>query len=49
MCLTNSPIGMPEPIKVTQIEDLAFEKVLEDIYHLSFMNIHSVLKSRLPV
>lgn len=42
-------VGMAKPIKVIQrTETLSFEQIMSDIYMLSFMHIHSMLKTRLP-
>jgi hypothetical protein len=43
-------VGMAKPIKVVQrTELLSFEQIMSDIYMLSFMHIHSMLKTRLPI
>jgi hypothetical protein len=43
-------VGMAKPIKVIQrTETLSLEKIMSDIYMLSFMHIHSMLKTRLPI
>ena len=52
LCSTNphSNMGMAQPIRIwnrTGNMDLKF--IVEDIYHLSYMNIHATNKSRLPV
>lgn len=52
LCSTNpsSRVGMAQPIKINQVAgSLPMEAVISDIYHLSFMHIGSVIKSRLPV
>ena len=39
-------VGMAKPIKVIQrTEMLSFEQIMSDIYLLSFMHIHSMLKT----
>jgi argonaute-like protein implicated in RNA metabolism and viral defense len=41
---------MAKPIKVVQrTELLSYEQIMSDIYMLSFMHIHSMLKTRLPI
>lgn len=43
-------VGMARPLKVIQkTNNLNFNQVLSDIYSLSFMHIHSMLKTRLPI
>jgi hypothetical protein len=52
LCSTNprSRVGMAQPIKINQVVgSLPMEAVISDVYHLSFMHIGSLLKSRLPV
>lgn len=43
-------VGMAKPIKVVQqTTTLPFEAILTDVYRLSFMHVHSLLKTRLPI
>ncbi|QKG83804.1 hypothetical protein GXN76_04480 [Kroppenstedtia pulmonis] len=52
LCTTNprDALGMARPIKIEQqYGHLTMDQVLEDIYHLTFMNTHSTLRPRLPV
>lgn len=43
-------VGMARPIKVVQkTENHNFHKIMNDVYMLSFMHIHSMLKTRLPI
>lgn len=43
-------VGMAKPLKVVQQTNvLPFEDVLSDVYRLSFMHVHSLLKTRLPI
>lgn len=43
-------VGMAKPLKVVQQTNvLPFEAVLSDVYRLSFMHVHSLLKTRLPI
>lgn len=51
LCTTNPSrsIGMARPFRVTQkTQVLPFEKILYDIYYLTFMNLHAINPSRLP-
>lgn len=42
-------IGMAKPLKIMRLtENLTLEQIVEDVYHLSFMNIHTSRKVRLP-
>lgn len=52
LCATNphKSIGMAMPIKIIQkTSHLPFHQIIEDVYHLSFMHIHSLQKTRLPI
>lgn len=52
LCSTNPRefVGMAQPIKIIQLTDtLSFEQIMSDIYKLSFMHIHSMQKTRLPI
>lgn len=52
LCSTNPRefVGMAQPIKIIQRTDtLSFEQIMSDIYKLSFMHIHSMQKTRLPI
>ncbi|WHY78381.1 Piwi domain-containing protein [Neobacillus sp. WH10] len=52
LCSTNPRefVGMAQPIKIIQrTETLSFEQIMSDIYKLSFMHIHSMQKTRLPI
>lgn len=52
LCATspNEYIGMARPIKIVQkTSNLSFDQIASDIYNLSFMHIHSMLKTRLPI
>ncbi|MDF2856763.1 MAG: stem cell self-renewal protein Piwi domain protein [Neobacillus sp.] len=52
LCSTNPKefVGMAKPIKVVQITStLSFDEIMSDVYKLSFMHIHSMLKTRLPI
>lgn len=43
-------IGMAIPIKIKQITcNLEIEKIVSDVWNLSFMHVHSLPKTRLPV
>lgn len=43
-------IGMAKPLKVVQQTNvLPFESIMTDVYRLSFMHVHSLLKTRLPI
>ena len=43
-------VGMAKPLKVVQqTTTLPFEAILTDVYRLSFMHVHSLLKTRLPI
>jgi hypothetical protein len=51
LCTTNPSgfIGMAQPFRVTQKTSvLPFEKILYDVYNLTFMNLHAINPSRLP-
>ncbi|WP_100402176.1 Piwi domain-containing protein [Bacillus sp. FJAT-42315] len=51
LCATDprENIGMAQPIKIVQYtKTLTFEQLIEDVYRLSFMHIHSLNKMRLP-
>ncbi|MBA4602040.1 Piwi domain-containing protein [Thermoactinomyces mirandus] len=52
LCLTDPirKIGMAKPLKIIKhTGKLTLEQIAEDVYHLSFMNIHTDRKVRLPV
>lgn len=52
LCSTNpyEKVGMSKPIKIVKkIGEMTLEQIVEDIYHLSFMNIDTDRKVRLPV
>ncbi|MFJ5718199.1 Piwi domain-containing protein [Neobacillus sp. NPDC093127] len=52
LCSTNPRefVGMAQPIKIIQrTNTLSFEQIMFDIYKLSFMHIHSMQKTRLPI
>ena len=52
MCATSPKefVGMAKPIKVVQKTScLSFDEIMNDIYKLSFMHVHSMLKTRLTV
>lgn len=43
-------IGMAIPVKITQLtSDLDIEKIASDVWNLSFMHVHSLPKTRLPI
>lgn len=43
-------VGMAKPIKIVQKTNcLSFDEIINDIYKLSFMHIHSMNKTRLPI
>ncbi len=43
-------IGMAQPIRIKRVcGEQSIDKIVEDVYKLSFMHIGSILKSRLPV
>lgn len=51
LCTTEpwESIGMAEPIKITQKTSvLDFDKIIEDVWRLTFMHVHSLAKTRLP-
>lgn len=51
LCATNptKKIGMAQPVKIRHVTNsLNFKQIIEDVYHLSFMHIHSTNKMRLP-
>ncbi|TCW40691.1 argonaute-like protein implicated in RNA metabolism and viral defense [Laceyella sacchari] len=51
LCSTNpsTSVGMADPIKVEKyVGSRSIEQITKDIFYLSFMNIHSMRKSRLP-
>ncbi|MBH8609119.1 Piwi domain-containing protein [Thermoactinomyces sp. CICC 10521] len=51
LCTTNPSefVGMAQPFRMIQWTDsLKFDLIIEDVYRLTFMNIHSINKSRLP-
>jgi hypothetical protein len=51
LCTTNpsESVGMAQPFRITQwTNDMNFDQIIEDIYKLTFMNIHAINKSRLP-
>lgn len=51
LCATDprENIGMAQPLKIHQItSSQSFQQIIEDVYHLSFMHIHSLNKTRLP-
>ena len=51
--ITTNPygkIGMAKPLRIRRVYgNQHMEKIVEDVYKLSFMHIGSILKSRLPV
>lgn len=51
--ITTNPygkIGMAKPLRIRRVYgNQPMEKIVEDVYKLSFMHIGSILKSRLPV
>lgn len=52
LCLTNPSerVGMAQPIRVTaKTNTLNFDKIIEDVWNLSFMHVHSLAKTRLPI
>jgi argonaute-like protein implicated in RNA metabolism and viral defense len=52
LCATSPKefVGMAQPIKVVQkTTEKPFNEIIEDVYHLSFMHVHSMLKTRLPI
>lgn len=52
MVTTNpyAKIGMAKPIRIKRVHgEQPIDKIVEDVYKLSFMHIGSMLKSRLPV
>jgi argonaute-like protein implicated in RNA metabolism and viral defense len=52
LCSTDpyEKVGMSKPIKIEKkIGEMTLEQIVEDIYHLSFMNIHTDRKVHLPV
>jgi hypothetical protein len=52
LCSTdsNQRVGMAQPIKIVLSHgSTPLKKIVQDIYHLSYMNIHCTNKSRLPV
>ena len=43
-------IGMAKPLRIKRVHgEQSMDKIVEDVYKLSFMHIGSILKSRLPV
>ena len=43
-------IGMAKPLRIKRVHgEQTMDKIVEDVYKLSFMHIGSILKSRLPV
>lgn len=43
-------VGMAKPFKIVQkTKCLSFDDIVSDIYKLSFMHVHSMLKTRLPI
>src|SRR5699024_7751621 len=52
LCATSphAKVGIAQPIKIAQLTDnLNIEEIVKDVYTLSFMHIHSLNKTRLPV
>lgn len=52
LCATNpsQAIGMARTIRVTaKTHNLSMDKMIEDVWDLSFMHVHSLAKTRLPV
>lgn len=52
LCATNprANIGMAKPLKIVQrTNELTIEQVVEDVYRLSYMHVHSLNKTRLPI
>lgn len=52
LCATNPAdfLGMAQPVRIQQRSGiLKTEEIVEDIFKLSYMNVHAVNKSRLPV
>jgi argonaute-like protein implicated in RNA metabolism and viral defense len=52
LCATDPKevVGMAQPIKIVQkTNGLSIHEIVSDIYKLSFMHIHSMLKTRLPI
>jgi argonaute-like protein implicated in RNA metabolism and viral defense len=52
LCATDpkEAVGMAQPIKIVQkTNGLSIHEIVSDIYKLSFMHIHSMLKTRLPI
>lgn len=49
LCTTNSFNGMAEPIRITsKTSTLEFDKIIEDVWNLTFMHVHSLTKTGLP-
>ncbi|WP_159881808.1 Piwi domain-containing protein [Paenibacillus puerhi] len=43
-------IGVAQPVKIVKKQgSLSMQKIVQDVYHLSFMHVGSLLKPRLPV
>jgi hypothetical protein len=52
LCATDPKeyVGMAQPVKIVQKTNyLTIHEIVSDIYKLSFMHIHSMLKTRLPI
>ncbi len=52
LCATDprDNVGMAVPLKIVQqTQELTIQQILSDIYHLSFMHIGALNKSRLPI
>ncbi|SFA56200.1 Piwi domain-containing protein [Parageobacillus thermantarcticus] len=52
LCATDpkEDVGMAQPIKIVKkTNGLSIHEIVSDIYKLSFMHIHSMLKTRLPI
>lgn len=52
LCATDprESVGMAQPIKIEQKTNvLPFDFIVKDVYLLSFMHVHSLLKTRLPI
>lgn len=52
LCATDPAdfLGMAQPVRIQQrTGTLKMEEIVEDIFKLSYMNVHAINKSRLPV
>lgn len=52
LCSTdpNTKMGMAQPIRIwNRTGNMDLKSIVEDIYHLTYMNIHAINKSRLPI